>query len=103
MISKRRIENTLNTIKHPAIDATLKELGMLENVKIKNNKVSLKIFFPFEGVPIKPIIFNSIKKALKAIGVEKVKIQEGVMNEKERNKFLAIEQEKWKGMADPAL
>ncbi len=82
-------------IKHPEIDASLVELGMIKDIKVESKKVSLKVLFPFPFVPIKDMIIQSIRKPLENEGFE-VDIEEGVMTDEERERFFKLEREKWR-------
>ena len=95
MKKDKKLENTLKEIRHPAIDASLEELGMLKVVKKKGRKLHLKVLFPFPGVPIREMILEEISSALKSEGYE-LEIEEDIMSEKEREKFLKMETERWK-------
>ena len=93
MKKDKKLENTLKEIRHPAIDASLEELGMLKVVKKKGRKLHLKVLFPFPGVPIREMILEEISSALKSEGYE---LEKDIMGEKEREKFLKMETERWK-------
>ena len=82
---------------HPEIDASLMELGMIKDIKLEGNKVSLTMVFPFPGVPIRDMLMESVKKPLEEQGLQ-VEINETVMNQEELQNFFKMEQEKWKGM-----
>jgi len=82
---------------HPEIEASLVDLGMIKDIKVKGKKVILTLLLPFLGVPIEGMLIDRIRKTLKVKGLE-AEIKEGVMGAKERQKFLRISQEKWKSM-----
>ncbi len=69
----------------------------MENVEVKENKVSLAMVFPFAGVPIRYMLIESVKGPLEKLGLE-VEITERIMSQDELQKFSKMEQEKWKGM-----
>jgi len=96
-MNEEEVKKIIEKIMHPEIDASLVDLGMIENVKLKGNKVSLTMVFPFPGVPIKYMLMESVEKPLKKAGLE-VEIKERTMNQDELQKFFKTEQEKWKGM-----
>ena len=95
-MGKKEVDKILKEIMHPEIDASLMELGMIKDVKLKKKKVALTLLIPFWGVPIEGILLDSIRKALAKNGLE-AEIKEDVMGSSERQKFLKISQEKWKG------
>jgi len=95
-ISEEEMHKALAEVMHPAIDRTLVELGMIKDITIRNNRVTLTLLLPLPNVPIKDYLVNSVHKALMKLGIE-VKIKIGQMNQRELQSFLAMEQESWKG------
>ena len=69
----------------------------MENVEVKENKVSLAMVFPFAGVPIRYMLLGSVKGPLEKLGLE-AEITERIMSQDELQNFFKMEQEKWKGM-----
>jgi len=96
-MNEEEVKKIIGKVRHPEIDASLVELGMVENVEVKGNKVSLTMVFPFPGVPIKYMLIESVKEPLEKLGLE-VEIKERTMSEEELQNFFKMEQEKWKGM-----
>ncbi|HEC32433.1 MAG TPA: DUF59 domain-containing protein [Deltaproteobacteria bacterium] len=96
-MNEEEVKEIIGKVMHPEIDASLMELGMVENVEVKGNKVSLTMVFPFAGVPIKYMLIESVKEPLEKMGME-VEITERTMNQDELQNFFKMEQEKWKGM-----
>ena len=94
-ISSDKIKKILGKLKHPSIDRTLIELGMIKDIKVKNNKATITLAFPFEGIPIKNYLIDSVKTPLSKLGVD-IEIKTTVMNQKELQKFLNAEQRHWK-------
>lgn len=92
------IIQAIENVKHPAINASLTTLGILQDIDIQDNKVQGTLVWPFELVPpqIKQIIITSIENAIKPFGLE-FEYKERIMNEDERNKFLELEKANWKG------
>ena len=94
-MEEKEVMEMLDMVKHPEIDASLVELGMIKGAKIEDNKIKVTMAFPFPGVPIKYMLIEMVKEALKDTGME-VEIEETVMNEEELQHFFKLEQEKWK-------
>ncbi|MCD6513248.1 MAG: DUF59 domain-containing protein [Thermoplasmata archaeon] len=94
-MNEEEVKEIISKIMHPEIDASLVELGMIEDVKVNGNKVSLTMVFPFPGVPIKFMLMEMVKQPLEEKGME-VEISERSMNEEELQKFFKMEQEKWR-------
>lgn len=96
-ISEQELHQTLSRIKHPAIDHTLIDLGILKDITIRNDKVELTLAFPFPEIPIKDYLINSVQEPIKKLGAE-VEVKIDVMNDEERQAFLAMEKKSWKGI-----
>jgi len=96
-ISEDDIRQAIEQVKHPAIDRTLVELGIVKDKTFEGNKVILTFAFPFPNVPIKDYLINSVKRPLEELGLE-VEVNTTIMNQEERQRFLALEQESWKGL-----
>ncbi len=94
-----KIISTIETVQHPAINASLTTLGILQNVDIvpEENKVTATFAWPFEGIPIKNMLINSVSQSLKNLNIA-FEFDEKIMNEEEKQKFLQIEKANWKGM-----
>jgi metal-sulfur cluster biosynthetic enzyme len=95
---KEKILEALNSVKHPAINLSLIDLGILQNIKIEDNKVKATLAWPFDLVPpaIKQMIVNSIENAIKPYGLT-FEYDERLMNEDEKQRFLKLEHDNWKG------
>lgn len=83
---------------HPEINRTLVELGMVKDITLKNNEVTLTLVLPFLGIPVsvKDYLMNSLRQAVMKLGA-KIEVRVAEMNQEERLAFLAMEQESWKG------
>jgi len=94
-ISEEDIQKVVAQVKHPAIDYTLLDLGIVKTITVEGNKVAVTFAFPFPNIPIKDRLVNSIREPIEELGAEvEVKITE--MNQEELQKFLTMEQEAWK-------
>lgn len=95
-ISEEEVQQALGNVKHPAIDCSLIELGIIKNILVKNNKVIVTFAFPFVGIPIKEFLVNIVREPILNLGV-KVEVKETIMNDEERENFLKLEGEHWTG------
>jgi len=93
-----KIIEAIESVKHPAINASLTTLGILQDIDIEDTKVKGTLVWPFDLVPpqIKQMIITSIQKAIKPFNLE-FEFEERLMNEDEKNKFLELEKKYWKG------
>lgn len=95
-ISKEEIHQAVAKVRHPEIDRTLVELGMIKDIAIVNDKVILSMALPFMGIPIKDYLVHSVEEVVTKLGVDiEVKLTE--MNKEERDAFMAMAQEGWIG------
>jgi len=95
-ISKEAIHQAVAKVRHPEIDRSLVELGMIKDIAVGDDKVSLTMAVPFLGIPIKDYLVHSVQEAVTNLGVEiEVKLTE--MNKEERDAFMAMAQEGWIG------
>jgi len=95
-ISLDVIKKLLKGVKHPTVDSTLFNLGIIKNVKVKNDKAVITLAFPFENIPIKERLVESVKEPLAKLKID-IEIKTTVMSKEELQKFLVAEQEHWKG------
>ena len=95
-VSEEEIRRAVGQVKHPAIDRTLVDLGILKDVTVKGSNVTIAMALPFAGIPIKDQLVASVREPIEKLGAE-VEVEITVMSEKERQAFLAMEQESWRG------
>lgn len=98
-ISLDEVQRLIGQVKHPAIDSTLVELGMVRDVALDGRRATLTLAIPFEAVPqqIRDMLIGSLQRAVEALGVE-LSADVAVMSEAERQHFLETEQRNWKGL-----
>jgi len=94
-ILEKDVREALGQIKHPAIDSTLLDLGIIKKISTKKDKVTIIIAFPFPNIPIGDYFVNSVREVIEKLGV-KPEIKIIIMNQEEQKRFLAMEQENWK-------
>jgi len=95
--SEEDIHQVVAEIKHPAIDRTLVDLGIVKEIAVKGNKVLVTMALPFPGIPaqVRDYLVNSVVEQIKKMDVE-VEVELKIMNQEELQAFLAMEQESWK-------
>jgi ATP-binding protein involved in chromosome partitioning len=98
-ISEEDVHQAIGQVMHPEISRTLVELGMVKDVTLRDDEVSLVLVLPFLGIPasIKDYLVNSLRQAVMKLGA-KAEIKIAEMNQEERLAFLAMEQEGWRGL-----
>ncbi|MGC9356195.1 MAG: hypothetical protein ACP5D9_20275 [Mariniphaga sp.] len=85
------------SVKHPAIDCSLSELRILQDVELYNGDTVIATFvFPFQKIPVKDKLVNSVKNVAAKFGFRFEYIIR-YMNETEKKRFLELEKIHWKG------
>lgn len=97
-ISEEDIRKAIAGIRHPAIDHTLLDLGIIKSIDTENGKATITLAFPFPNIPIKDHLINSVREPVEKLGLE-VEMRVTVMSQEERERFLAMEERAWKGGA----
>jgi len=98
-ISEEDVNQAIGQVMHPEISRSLVELGMVKDIALRDDEVSLVLVLPFLGIPasIKDYLVNSLRQVLVELGT-KAEIKIAEMNQEERLAFLSMEQEGWKGL-----
>jgi ATP-binding protein involved in chromosome partitioning len=86
------IKMLLNKIKHPEINNTLIELGMLGNIEKKGKKIIVELKIPMLEIPIRELLTNLIKDSLKDFEVD---TEFSVMDDEERTNFFRLANQNW--------
>ena len=86
----------LEKVKHPAIDRSLLDLGIIKEIAVKDDKVAITMALSFPNIPITDQLISSIKEPIDKLGME-VEVKQTIMNQNELQRFLTMEQEGWKG------
>ena len=88
----KEIYKILENVKDPKFKKSLMELEMVEEVKVENSIVKLKILLPDERYPQKNRIKDNILSALQRLeGIENVEINFTEMHADEKRKILEKE------------
>ncbi len=95
-ISEKEIRQVLEAVRHPEINHTLAELGMLEDIAISESKVVITMALPIMGIPIRDYLVNSVREPVEKLGME-VEVNLTEMNPQERAAFLTKAQQNWIG------
>lgn len=95
MATKEEIMQTLSSVKHPAINYSLIELGIIKDVSLEDKKAKVLIKLPFPNIPIKAMLINSIEEPILEMGLE-FEYELQLMNEEEKQHFLFLETKGWR-------
>jgi len=98
-ITLEDVRQAIVNVKHPTIDCSLIELGMVKDINVKDNNVTFRLLLPEMGIPekIKEYVINSLRQPIINLGLD-VDIKIGTMNKEERQNFLTMEEKNWKGL-----
>jgi len=98
-ISEEDVHQAIGQVMHPEISRSLVELGMVKDIALRGDEVTLTLVLPFLGIPasIKDYLVSSLRQTVMKLGA-KVEVRIAEMNQEERLAFLAMEQEGWKGL-----
>ncbi len=97
MHSEKSISDIIESVEHPAISLSLKELGIIKSCDIIGGTANIVMAFPALNIPILDMLIQSVRHPLEAAGVQ-VNIEQTVMTQQELQTFLVKEQGAWKGM-----
>ncbi len=93
----QNLADALTKVKHPAINFSLIELGIVKEVSVDKKTVYVTFAFPFPNIPIEGALVNSIAAPIKELGYD-LDHTIIIMNEEEKQSFLDLENKGWKGM-----
>lgn len=96
-MKEEKVRELLAEVKHPAIDCSLIDLGIVKDITVEEDEVNITMAFPFPNIPIGNQLVWSVKEPLEKFGLD-VKVKTVVMNQEELQNFLKKEGENWRGM-----
>ena len=90
-VKTEKIIEALKPVQDPELNRSIVELGMVKNVVIDGEQVTVEVLLTIAGCPLKAKIENDISDALLGINsISKVLVNFGVMNDEERAKVREI-------------
>ncbi|MCK5846504.1 MAG: hypothetical protein KAG84_03625 [Bacteroidales bacterium] len=96
MKTKEDIIKAIMHVQHPAIAYSLLELGIINNVQMKDNTAIIYFAFPFPKIPIAMQLINSIAFPVESLGVE-FEYEIADMSEVAKERFMKMEKAGWIG------
>jgi Mrp family chromosome partitioning ATPase len=90
MITNEQVLGALRQVMHPEVKRSLVELGMIKDVVVKEDGVTLILALPFKEIPIKDDLVRSVREAVARLdsGLE-VGVSLAEMSQQERAAFMA--------------
>ena len=90
-VKTEEIIEALKPVQDPELNRSIVELGMVKNVVVDGDQVTVEVLLTIAGCPLKAKIENDISDALLGISsISKVLVNFGVMNDEERAKVREI-------------
>ena len=90
-VKTEEIIEALKPVQDPELNRSIVELGMVKNVVVDGEQVTVEVLLTIAGCPLKAKIENDISDALLGINsISKVLVNFGVMNDEERAKVREI-------------
>ena len=85
------LKEILESMKHPFIDYSLIDLGILKNVEAVGDKIIVNIAWPSADSAIKPFIFSLVTGSLKKLN-RKIEINESIMTNEDKKFYSELEE-----------
>jgi Mrp family chromosome partitioning ATPase len=102
MITDRQVLGALGQVMHPEVKRNLVDLGMIKDVAVQGNEVTVALALPFIDVPVKEDLIRAVQEAvLKVDAALQVQVEPIEMSQKERAAFMAALEEKDSRPASP--
>jgi metal-sulfur cluster biosynthetic enzyme len=96
MPGEKAVLEAISKVKHPSIDCSLAELGIVQNLEVYGKNTVIATFvFPFQKIPIKDKLIGAVEDVAKKFGYNLEYIVR-YMKEEEKKRFLELETENWK-------
>jgi ATP-binding protein involved in chromosome partitioning len=81
------INSALDQVIDPELRRPLPELGMIDDVLIEGNSVTVKVLLTVTGCPMRAELISAVQSAVSAVaGVASVQVELGVMNDDQRGR-----------------
>lgn len=100
-ITVETVENAIEDVTHPEVNATLIDLGMIDDITIEDSEVTIDVAIPMAGIPdaIKQMLAKRLAGPLESLDVD-LTVQFVLMDEQARERFFQMEEENWSGLEE---
>ncbi len=85
----------ITKVPHPFINYSLTELGIINDIDLDGDIVTLEFVWPFPNIPIREELISSVEEVVSDLEL-KLKYTERIMTPVEKNDFLILEKQGWK-------
>ncbi len=97
MLTTEEVMQAMAKTRHPEIDCSPVELGMIKHVSAEKDKVIVTMNLPFLGIPIRDELVRIVAEAVtNEDQTLQVEVQFATMSQEEREKFMKKARENWK-------
>lgn len=95
------IENAIEDVRHPEVDATLVDLGMVDDIAIEDSEAIIDVAIPMTGIPdaIKQMLAQRLAAPLESLDVD-LSVQFVLMDQETRERFFEMEEDNWSGLEE---
>ncbi len=94
-ITREQAWKSVEKVQHPAINFSLSELGILKDIDISGEMLTITLALPFPKIPIIDTLVNSLIEPLSQYDIE-IGVETVIMTEQERQRFFDLEHQGWK-------
>ena len=95
-MDSQEIVQAIEQVQHPEIKNTLVELGMVQDIQVDGEQVTLRLVLPFMGIPAS--VRDYMVEALQQVAASKganLDVSLDEMTPAERERFFHLEQQNW--------
>ncbi len=97
MQTTEKVTEVISKIIHPAINLSLTELGIVQDIEMVGDTVIATFAFPFPDIPIADKLISTVTAQVEKLGL-KLEYIVRVMKKEEKEAFLQMETKAWKGL-----
>jgi ATP-binding protein involved in chromosome partitioning len=97
MLPDEKVKEAISKLIHPAINLSLTELGIVQDIEIIDDTVIVTFVFPFPDIPIADKLIGMLTTQVEKMGF-KLEYIVRVMKKEEKEAFLRMEKKAWKGL-----
>jgi ATP-binding protein involved in chromosome partitioning len=104
MVQMTEIESALQRVIDPELGADIVDLGMVKDVRIDGDRVTVRVALTIAACPLRDQIEKEVVRKLKAVpGVADVSIEIGAMSQEERSTLMDRARRRAREQAEPTM
>lgn len=96
-IEIEKLQEAVASVRHPEIDNSLVELGMIDNLEVtEEGKVRFTLLVPMLAVPIRDMLINMVAEAIAGLDPDvDIEVEVSEMNEQQKIAFFDMSKKNW--------